>query len=168
LPRPVQAGGGQGTSTATSSSPAGASTSNTSTGGADRADPTAVYTAWWTVLERALATANSSDPDLSTYGTNPLLSTTRARLIALKTQQVVQVVRFTHQQRIANRTPTRVDILDCIGAPAGTYRDARTGQPRAPDGIRNDIATHDSVRSVLQLVGGIWYMTAIQAGGQPC
>lgn len=163
LPPPVQGGGTSQTPTATATTG-----SSVSPGQTNRTDPVSVYAAWWTALEKALATADAREPSLALYGGNPLLNTTRARLFGLQSQQVVQVVRFSHQQQVAARSATRVDILDCVRAPAGTYRDARTGQPRAPAGIRNDMATHDSIRSVLQLVGGAWYVTAIQAGGQPC
>jgi hypothetical protein len=131
-------------------------------------DPLSVYEAWWSALERALASANSNEPALSLYGANPLLDTTRVRLFTLAASQIVQVVHFQRTPQVVGRTPSRVDVLDCVRGPAGTYRDRRTGQPRTPAGSRNDIATHDSVRSVLQLIAGRWYVTAIQAGGKPC
>jgi hypothetical protein len=131
-------------------------------------DPLAVYQSWWTAVEKALVTANASEPSLAQYGGNPLLGATQRRLIGLRAQQLVQVVHFGHSPQLAPQSTTRVDVLDCVTAPPGTYRDARTGAPRAPPGARNDIATHDSIRSVLQLIGGTWRVTAIQAGGRPC
>jgi hypothetical protein len=136
--------------------------------GDDSKDPLKVYAGWWNAIETALATANPNEPRLARYGADPLLGATLLRLVNLKQSQLVQVVHYTHQQQVVAQSAKRVDIADCVRGPAGTFRDARTGQPRAPDGFRNDMPTHDSIRSVLQLIAGRWYVTAIQAGSKPC
>lgn len=137
-------------------------------GGVDVSDPLAVYQGWWSAIEKALATANPNEPGLAQYGADPLLGATFFRLARLNTANLVQVVHYTHDQQVLGRSATRMDIADCVRGPAFTFRDARTGQPRAPSGFRNDIPTSDSIRSVLQLIAGRWYVTAIQAGSKQC
>jgi hypothetical protein len=169
LPRPVQSGGGQGTSTApTTGTPSTSTGATTGPAAVDRTDPLAVYRAWWAALEKALATANANEPSLRDFGANPLLFETQGRLVTLRGVGIVQIVHFALNPSIVARSTVRVDVADCVRGPAGSYRDATTGQPRAPANTRNDIPTHDSIRCVLQLVRGGWYVTAIQAGGKPC
>jgi hypothetical protein len=164
VPLPAPAGGG----TRSVTGPTVTDRGHSPTGSVDRSEPLAVYQAWWAAVEKALATADANEPDLSRYGADPLLGATRIRLISLRVGELVQVVHYTHTQRVVSRTSKRVDIEDCVRGPAGTFRDARTHQPRAPSNFRNDIPTHDSIRSVLQAIDGTWYVTAIQAGSMPC
>jgi hypothetical protein len=135
----------------------------------DRSDPLAVYRAWWAAVQRALASADPAFPDLASYGVDPLLANTRASLTRLRSEGVVQVVTFGLAPQVVRREPGRVELTDCVRAPAGTYRDAATGKPRAPTGFRNDIPTGDSLRFVLRPRGGAWYVVgATVLGGGRC
>jgi hypothetical protein len=165
LPPPVRGDARSGTGgPTTSADPTGTATGSS----VNHTDPLAVYRAWWTALEKALATADANEPSLRDFAANPLLFETQGRLVTLRGVGIVQLIHFTLNPSVVARSAVRVDIADCVRGPAGTYRDARTGQPRAPANTRNDIATSDSIRCVLQLVRGAWYVTAIQAGGKPC
>jgi len=150
-------------------SPTDTPSGNTGPGAVDRSDPVAVYRAWWVAVQKALAAADPAFPELAAYAVDPLLANTRASLARLRGQGLVQVVTFALAPQVVNRQADRVEIADCIRTPAGTYRDARTGHPRTPAGFRNDIPTRDSLRFVLRLRAGAWYLVATTAlGGGPC
>jgi hypothetical protein len=135
----------------------------------DRSDPLAVYRAWWAAVQRALASADPAFPDLASYAVDPLLANTRASLTRLHGEGVVQVVSFALAPQVVLRQPGRVELADCIRAPAGTYRDAVTGKPRAPTGFRNDMPSRDSLRFVLRPQGSAWYVVgATVLGGGRC
>ena len=160
--------GGAGPSGPASGSPTG-SAAPTTRPGVDRSDPLAVYRAWWAAVQRALASADPTLPDLASYAVDPLLANTRASLTRLRGAGVVQVVRFALAPRVVRKEPSRVELTDCVRAPAGTYRDAVTGKPRAPTGFRNDVSTGDSLWFVLRPMGDAWYVVAATVlGGGRC
>jgi hypothetical protein len=135
----------------------------------DRSDPLVVYRTWWVTVQQALSSADPALPDLASYAVDPLLANTRASLARLHGEGVVQVVSFGLAPRVVIREPDRVELTDCVRAPAGTYRDAVTGKPRAPTGFRNDVSTGDSLRFVLRPKGGAWYVVGATAlGGGRC
>lgn len=135
----------------------------------DRGDPMAVYRAWWGAVARALATADPTSPELAALATDPLLSQTRQAIAALRAQGIVQVVRFDLHPRLLSRSGTQAEIADCVGTPPGSYRDARTGRPRAPAGYANDRQLHDSLRFLLEFRPGGWYVVvATTAEGGAC
>jgi hypothetical protein len=135
----------------------------------DRSDPLAVYQAWWVAVQRALVRADPEFPDLASYAVDPLLANTRASLTRLHGEGVVQVVTFALAPRVVLREPDRVELTDCVRAPAGTYRDAVTGKPRAPTGFRDDVSTADPLRFLLRPRGDAWYVVgATVLGGGRC
>lgn len=168
-PLPSVAGGGPTGTSGTASGSATATPGGSTAPGVNRADPVAVYRAWWGAVQVALATGSPDSPDLATYALDPILANTRAGLARLHDQGLVQVVAYTLAPKVVTREKDRVEITDCIIAPAGTYRDAATGKPRAPTGFRNDTPTRDSLRFVLRPRAGDWYLVATTAlGGGPC
>ncbi|MBI1757673.1 MAG: hypothetical protein HYR62_00355 [Actinobacteria bacterium] len=137
--------------------------------GLDRLDPVAVYRAWWEAVGRALAAADPDAAELATLATDPLLGQTRDGIRALRAQGLVQVAHFALSPRQVERSGRRAEIADCVRTPAGSYRDARTGRPRAPAGYRDDVVTSDSLRFALRWTDNGWYLVAATAaGGGPC
>lgn len=170
-PLPSVGGGGAVPSTAagTPATGTGGPSGSTTPPAVDRSDPLTVYRAWWAAVQAALARADPAVPALADYAIDPLLANTRAGIARLRGQGIVQVVVFGLTPQVVLRQPDRVEIADCIRTPAGTYRDAGTGQPRAPTGFRNDTPTHDSLRFVLRQRDRAWYLVATTAlGGGPC
>jgi hypothetical protein len=172
-PAPLPSVGGGATSSTGSGTPSTTTTGSPSspppTPGVNRSDPVIVYRAWWAAVQSALATADPAAPGLALYAIDPLLANTRASIGRLRGQGIVQVVTFMLSPQVVTRQPDRVEITDCIRTPAGTYRDARTGQPRAPPGFRNDTSSRDSLRFVLRQRDSSWYLVATTAlGGGSC
>lgn len=158
---PTQPGGTPVTTTAatpTSTAPA-----------VNRADPMAVYRAWWKALQDAYAAGDSTWKDLAVYGIDPILSRQRNQILALRKQRIVQRTTFTLSPHIVSRGDEVTEIADCVRGPAGTYHDIETNQPRAPKGYRNDVSTQDPVQVLLRRQGGFWYVAAAtNQGVQPC
>lgn len=132
----------------------------------DRTDVLAVYRGWWTALQTAYATGDADDPALARYAVDPILTRQRASIRALDAQGIVQRTTFTLRPRLRYRTDGNAEVEDCIRGPAGTYRDAATGRPRAPRGYRNDVPTEDRLLTTLQRRGDQWYVVAATGKGE--
>lgn len=132
----------------------------------DRTDVLAVYRGWWTALQTAYAKGDADDPDLARYAVDPILTRQRASIRALDAQGIVQRTTFTLAPRLRYRTGGNAEVEDCIRGPAGTYRDAGTGRPRAPRGYRNDVPTEDRLLTTLQRRGDRWYVVAATGKGE--
>ena len=133
---------------------------------ADRSDVLAVYRGWWTALQTAYAKGDADDPALARYAVDPILTRQRASIRALQAQGIVQRTTFTLTPRLRYRTAGNAEVEDCIRGPAGTYRDAATGRPRAPRGYRNDVPTEDRLLTTLQRRGDQWYVVAATGKGE--
>jgi len=135
----------------------------------DRADPVAVYREWWAAVQDAFARGEPDYPALAIYGVDPILSNERKQIRLLQTQGVVQRTRLELTPRVLHQDDTVAEIADCLRGPAGTYRDAVTGKPRAPRGYSNDVPTRDALLVSLQKRGDYWYVVAAtNEGVQPC
>lgn len=134
--------------------------------GVDRADPLAVYRAWWTALQDAYAAGNPDEPALAEYGVDPILGAQRASITAMRKQGVVQKTSFTLQPRLLYRTERNAEVEDCVRGPANTYYDAVSGRPRAPRGYRNEVPTEDRLLTTLQKRGDQWFVVAATARGE--
>ena len=132
---------------------------------ADGTDVLAVYRGWWTALQTAYAEGDADDPALARYAVDPILTRQRASIRALDAQGIVQRTTFTLTPRLRYRTAGNAEVEDCIRGPAGTYRDAATGRPRAPRGYRNDVPTEDRLLTTLQRRGDQWYVVAATGKG---
>ncbi|HST63806.1 MAG TPA: hypothetical protein VLM05_01345 [Mycobacteriales bacterium] len=129
------------------------------------ADVLTVYRGWWTALQTAYAQGDADDPALARYAVDPILTRQRASIRALQAQGIVQRTTFTLTPRLRYRTDGNAEVEDCIRGPAGTYRDAATGRPRAPRGYRNDVPTEDRLLTTLQRRGDQWYVVAATGKG---
>ena len=154
----------------TTSAAAGAAASPRPTASAaatpGRTDVLVVYRDWWTALQTAYAAGDADDPALARYAVDPILTRQRASIRALDAQGIVQRTTFTLQPRLRYRTDGNAEVEDCIRGPAGTYRDAATGRPRAPRGYRNDVPTEDHLLTTLQKRGDRWYVVAATGKGE--
>jgi hypothetical protein len=129
-------------------------------------DVLAVYRGWWTALQTAYARGDADDPALARYAVDPILTRQRASIRALDAQGIVQRTTFTLAPRLRYRSGGNAEVEDCIRGPAGTYRDAATGRPRAPRGYRNDVPTEDRLLTTLQKRGDQWYVVAATGKGE--
>jgi hypothetical protein len=132
----------------------------------DHTDPLAVYTGWWRALETAYAAGDPNSAALAEYAVDPVLSRQRASIRSLRSQGIVQRTRFTLAPRLRYRTDDYAEVEDCVRGPANTYYDAATGQPRAPQGYRNDVPTEDRLLMTLQRRGEDWVVVAATAKGE--
>ena len=125
-----------------------------------------VYRGGWPALQTAdAAKGDADDPALARYAVDPILGRQRASIRSLDAQGIVQRTTFTLTPRLRYRTDGNAEAEDCIRGPAGTYRDAATGAPRAPRGYRNDIPTEDRLLTTLQKRGDQWYVVAATGKG---
>jgi hypothetical protein len=152
------------TTTAAATTPA--ATTASPAPAADRTDVLAVYRGWWTALQTAYAKGDADDPALARYAVDPILTRQRASIRALDAQGIVQRTTFILRPRLRYRTDGNAEVEDCIRGPAGTYRDAATGRPRAPRGYRNDVPTEDRLLTTLQRRGDQWYVVAATGKGE--
>jgi hypothetical protein len=134
----------------------------------DHTDVLAVYRGWWTALQTAYASGDADDPALADYAVDPILAGQRASIRKLDAQGIVQRTTFTLAPRLRYRTDGNAEVEDCIRGPAGSYRDAATGRPRAPSGYRNDVPTEDPLLLTLQKRGDRWYVVAATGKGVTC
>jgi hypothetical protein len=135
----------------------------------NRTDPLAVYREWWAAVQAAFAHGDADYPPLAIYGVDPILSNERNQIRLLRAQGIVQRTRLELTPRVLHQDDTVAEIADCLRGPAGTYRDAVTGKPRAPRGYSNDVPTRDALLVSLQKRGDYWYVVAATSEGvQPC
>jgi hypothetical protein len=159
-------GAGPATEPAAATTPVGSATvTATPAAPGDHTDVLAVYRGWWTALQTAYAKGDADDPALATYAVDPILARQRASIQALDAQGIVQRTTFTLAPRLRYRTDGNAEVEDCVRGPAGTYRDATTGRPRAPRGYRNDVPTEDRLLTTLQRRGDQWYVVAATGKG---
>jgi hypothetical protein len=135
----------------------------------DRTNLLAVYRGWWAAVQEAFARGEPDYPALDTFGLDPILMNERRQIRVLRAQGIVQRTQLSLMPRVLHQDDTVAEIADCLRGPAGTYRDAATGQPRAPRGYRNDVPTRDSLLVSLQKRGDYWFVVAAtDEGVQPC
>ncbi|MGO9208286.1 MAG: hypothetical protein ACLQBX_19280 [Candidatus Limnocylindrales bacterium] len=109
------------------------------------------YRASWAAFERALTTANPSDPELAATMVDPQLRSVKANLFADKRAGMVGRGTTTLHPKITALSATTATVVDCAYSRAELLY-ATTGKPVPPV----TPPENDGVRATLVLSGSTW------------
>jgi hypothetical protein len=109
------------------------------------------YRAGWAAFERALTTANPSDPELAATMVEPQLQSVKANLFADKNAGMVGRGIFTLHPKVATLSATTATVVDCAHSTAELFY-ASSGKPVPPV----TPPENDGVRATLVVSGSTW------------